>query len=607
MLALYHNDMSLCAQKVRVGLAEKKLDWESRHLVLRAAEHQQPWYLELNRRAVVPTLIDGEKVIPESNVILEYLDEAYPDPALAPLDAYGRARMRLWTKQLDEDVHDASAAILSFGIAFRHQYLERGELGKTMLEQIPNVFKRERRRDVVEKGPQSRHFVIAVERMVLLLDEMEEALSAHQWLAGDDYSLADVAFTPYLARLEHLNILGMIGERHRVADWYRRCKARPSFHDAIVKWENADYLGLMQRRGTESWPQVQRDHAGAMSLPARRQPAKVKSSTKGYCMPSFYAKRRVFVLAALVLAGLARPAAAQTYPTQNITFQVAFAAGGIADVVARFVGQKLTERLGQTVVVENRGGAGGNLAAKSVIGAAPDGYTILATTTGLAVNETATKNKGFSVDDLRPVAIVAFSPDVLAIHPSNPAKDLREFIQNGKTKSFTYGSAGVGTGPHIGAEYFFREVAKVQAVHVPFTGGAPAVTSAIGNHVDAIVLTLPTVVPPITQGLLRGIGLASATRNSAVPNVPTYGEMGFPDVYSGSWVGFFVPAKTPDAVVAKLNAEINAIMREPEAQQKMKAIGFDVMIKPEAETADYFKREVATWGKMTRAIGYSSD
>ena len=257
MLALYHNDMSLCAQKVRVGLAEKKLDWESRHLVLRAAEHQQPWYLELNRRAVVPTLIDGEKVIPEferhSRISRRGLSGCRHWRRGMPT---ARARMRLWTKQLDEDVHDASAAILSFGIAFRHQYLERGELGKTMLEQIPNVFKRERRRDVVEKGPQSRHFVIAVERMVLLLDEMEEALSAHQWLAGDDYTLADVAFTPYLARLEHLNILGMIGERHRVADWYRRCKARPSFQDAIVKWENADYLGLMQRRGTESWPQV---------------------------------------------------------------------------------------------------------------------------------------------------------------------------------------------------------------------------------------------------------------------------------------------------------------------------------------------------------------
>ena len=308
----------------------------------------------------------------------------------------------------------------------------------------------------------------------------------------------------------------------------------------------------------------------------------------------------------LVVAGLAPPACAQTYPTQNITFQVAFAAGGIADVVARLIGQKLTERLGHTVVVENRGGAGGNLAAKSVSGAAPDGYTILATTTGLAVNETATKNKGFSVDDLRPVAIVAFSPDVLAVHPSNPAKDLKEFMQR-QGEELHLWQRRRRDRPHIGAEYFFREVAKVQAVHVPFTGGAPAVTSAIGNHVDAIVLTLPTVVPPITQGLLRGIGLASATRNAAVPNVPTYGEMGFPDVYSGSWVGFFAPAKTPDAVVAKLNAEINAIMKEPEAQQKLKTIGFDVMIKSQAEATDYFKSEVATWGKMIRAIGYSSE
>jgi tripartite-type tricarboxylate transporter receptor subunit TctC len=312
-------------------------------------------------------------------------------------------------------------------------------------------------------------------------------------------------------------------------------------------------------------------------------------------------------LTTTVVSGLAQPAGAQTYPTQNITLQVAFAAGGIADVVARLVGQKLSDRLGHTVVVENRGGAGGNIAAKAVSGAAPDGYTLLATTTSLAVNETASKSKGFSVNDLRTVAIVAISPDVLAIHPSNPAKDLKEFIKNGKDKGFTYGSAGVGTGPHIGAEYFFREVAKVPAVHVPFTGGAPAVQSAIGNHVDAIVLTLPTVVPPITQGLLRGIGLASATRNSAVPNVPTYSEMGFPNVYSGSWVGFFVPAKTPDAIVAKLNAEINAIMKEPEAQQKLKTIGFDALIKSTAEASDYFKSEVETWGKMTKAIGYSAD
>jgi len=242
---------------VRVCLAEKGLDWENRHLVLRAGEHQQPWYLKLNRRAVVPTLIDGDKVVPESNVILEYLDEAFPDPPLMPGDAYGRAQVRLWTKQLDEDVHDASAAILSFAIAFRHQYLERGEAGQQMLEQIPNIFKRERRRDVIDKGPDSQHFIIAVERMVLLLDEMEEALAGHRWLVSNDYTLADVAFTPYLARLEHLSILDMVGARSHVADWYRRAKARPSFHEAIVKWENDKYLALMRGRGAEHWPQVQ--------------------------------------------------------------------------------------------------------------------------------------------------------------------------------------------------------------------------------------------------------------------------------------------------------------------------------------------------------------
>ena len=132
-------------------------------------------------------------------------------------------------------------------------------------------------------------------------------------------------------------------------------------------------------------------------------------------------------------------------------------------------------------------------------GAAPDGYTLLATTSGLAANITASKNRGFEQSDLRPVAFVAISPDVIAVHPSNPAKDLKEFIANAKTKSFTYGSAGVGTGPQIGAEYFFQEVAKVKYVHVPFQGGAPAITAALGNHVDALVLTLPPTVPQIRQ------------------------------------------------------------------------------------------------------------
>jgi glutathione S-transferase len=256
MLALYHNDMSLCAQKVRLCLAEKGLDWESRHMVLRSAEHQQPWYVKLNPRAVVPTLIHDDKVVTESNVILEYLDESFPDPALRPADPYGRARIRFWIKQLDEDIHDASAAILSFGIAFRHQYIERGELGTRMLEQIPNIFKRERRRDVIEKGLDSPFFKTAIARLLTLYRDMDDALGSHAWLAGDRYSIADAAFTPYIVRLEHLDVMGLLDSTPHTADWYRRIRARPSFQAAIVRWENDKYLDLMKRQGRENWPKI---------------------------------------------------------------------------------------------------------------------------------------------------------------------------------------------------------------------------------------------------------------------------------------------------------------------------------------------------------------
>jgi glutathione S-transferase len=257
MLTISHNDMSSCAQKVRVCLAEKELPWESRHLNLRAGEHQQDWYIKLNPRAVVPTLIDGDIVVPESNVINEYLDERFPDRPLKPADAFGRARMRLWTKQLDEGVHDAGIAILSFGVAFRHQYIKKGEAGKAMLESIPDPIKRERRRDVIEKGLDSPHFHTAIARLLELYRDMDASLAQHKWLAGDDYSIADAAFTPYVVRLDHLDIMGMLDGTPRVADWYSRLKSRPSFTDAITKWENDDYLTLMRGRGRDDWPKIQ--------------------------------------------------------------------------------------------------------------------------------------------------------------------------------------------------------------------------------------------------------------------------------------------------------------------------------------------------------------
>lgn len=255
-LALYHNDMSSCAQKVRLVLAEKGLEWESRHLDLRAGEHQKDWYIKLNPRAVVPTLMDGDIAVPESNVINEYLDERFPDPPLKPADPLGRARMRLWTKQLDEGVHDAGIAVLSFAVAFRHQYMSRGEAGKEMLESIPDPIKRERRRDVIEKGLDAPAFRIAIERLLTLYRDMDKALEKHAWLAGDTYSIADAAFTPYVVRLEHLDVLGLLELTPRTADWYRRIKSRPSFQSAIVRWENSKYLELMKKQGRENWPKI---------------------------------------------------------------------------------------------------------------------------------------------------------------------------------------------------------------------------------------------------------------------------------------------------------------------------------------------------------------
>ena len=229
-LALYHNDMSSCAQKVRLMLAEKGLEWESRHLDLRAGEHQKDWYIKLNPRAVVPTLIDGDIVVPESNVINEYLDERFPDPPLKPADPFGRARMRLWTKQLDEGVHDAGIAILSFALAFRHQYLTRGEAGKADAGKHPRSGqarappRRDREGARLAASSRSRST-----RLLTLYRDMDKALASHAWLAGDDYSIADAAFTPYIVRLEHLDVMGLLDPTPRTADWYRRIKARPSF------------------------------------------------------------------------------------------------------------------------------------------------------------------------------------------------------------------------------------------------------------------------------------------------------------------------------------------------------------------------------------------
>lgn len=299
-----------------------------------------------------------------------------------------------------------------------------------------------------------------------------------------------------------------------------------------------------------------------------------------------------------------REAVAQDYPTRPITFVVAFAAGGVADGIGRMVAQRLGETLKQTVVVENRGGAGGNLAARQVATAAPDGYTILVTTTALAINETLHRNKGFSANDLATVAIVASSPEAFAVGKANTATSLKEFLANAKGKTINFGSAGVGSGSHIAAEYFFKEIAKVPATHVPFQGGAPAINAAVGNHIDLLSITLGGgLVAQVRSGALKGLGVMSDRRVDTMQDVPTFAETGFAGFQAASWVGLFVPAKTPADVVSKLNGAVDAIVKQPDFQQRLAALGFDAVTGDQASAARRFKDDVGEWGKRVNALG----
>ena len=302
---------------------------------------------------------------------------------------------------------------------------------------------------------------------------------------------------------------------------------------------------------------------------------------------------------------LAVPAAglAQDYPSRPITMIVGFAAGGFADGFARLIGGKMSERLGQSIIIENRPGGGGNIAGALASKAAPDGYTVLVTTNGLAINETLTKNKGFAADDLKVVAVPAWAPETLSVNQGHPAKTLAEFIQMAKAKPISFGSPGVGTSGHIAAAYFFKSLAGVEATHVPFQGGAPAVNALMGGHVDAATGALAGYAGQIQSGVIRVLALASESRVPQFPNIPTYAESGYPGFLATTWVGVFVPAKTSDAIAAKLNATINDVMREPEVKSRLASQHMQVRYADRSASAAYFKSEVASWAKMVAASG----
>lgn len=252
--------MSSCAQKVRIVLAEKDLDWLGIHLSLRAGESRTEDYKKLNPKGVVPTLItEDSKVLIESTVIMEYLDDAYPKRPLKPVNPVARAQMRLWTKQLDEGVH-ASLATVSNAIAFRYQHLENRseEQLKAYFDGIPDPERLERTWHLTMNGIKSHYFEPSVRRFDKLFGDMEQTLNNEPWLAGKHYSLADIAYIPYVTRFDHLQLLGMLDERPKLQDWYRRVKILPSYAKGIGKWLNVQYLSLMKEKGEEAWPHVKK-------------------------------------------------------------------------------------------------------------------------------------------------------------------------------------------------------------------------------------------------------------------------------------------------------------------------------------------------------------
>ncbi len=308
-------------------------------------------------------------------------------------------------------------------------------------------------------------------------------------------------------------------------------------------------------------------------------------------------------IAGAVLLCSAGAAGAQDFPTKPVRLLVAFAPGGPADIIARIVGQKLGDRWKQSVVVENRGGAGGNIAAAAAAKADPDGYTILVTTSAFAVNQTLSKNPGYASDDFRAAAVVATTPNLIIGAPTLKANNLKEVVEAARTEKMTYGTAGVGTTPHLSAERIFKLEAKVDIPHAPFTGAGPAMQAVVGSHIPLASVAMSAAVENVKAGQVKGLAVTSKERVASLPNVPTARELGLGEADDTTWVVFFVPAKTPDSVISKINADIDAILRDKDTQDQLDKIGFMAVGGSAKDAEAYVQSETKRWGEIIGKIG----
>ena len=318
---------------------------------------------------------------------------------------------------------------------------------------------------------------------------------------------------------------------------------------------------------------------------------------------------RALAVSAFIL-GPAATASAQSgdYPNRPVRMINPYAPGGAVDVIARTFSQKLNEALGQSVVVDNRPGAGTNIGTEMVVRAAADGYTILLTSAVIATNVSLYKLSFDPVRDLAPVSQPLQSPFVVMINPSVPAKNMQEFLALARSRGneLTLGSAGAGTTTHLMFE-LLKAMGKFNMVHVPYKGGAPALNAVIGGEVQMSILPVTIVMPQAKAGRVRALAVTSAKRVEQLPELPTVAESGIPGYDPIGWYAVFAPAGTPRAVIMRLNTEINRILQQADVKERFIANGMFPVIGPPEALRDHLKSEISRWSAVIKSTGIQPD
>jgi tripartite-type tricarboxylate transporter receptor subunit TctC len=308
------------------------------------------------------------------------------------------------------------------------------------------------------------------------------------------------------------------------------------------------------------------------------------------------------VLAATWLLSGAVAASAQNYPSRPVRVVVGFPAGGPTDAIARIVAQKLSDNLGQQFFVENIGGAGGNTAAGQVARMTPDGYTIMAISTGFVVNPSLYAKVPYDpVKDFAPVTLVAVSPNVVVVNPQVAAKTLPELVQliRDNPGKYSFAGPGVGSTPHLGGE-LFRLAFQLDLVHVPFTGAGPAIQATVGGHTPIAFTALPPALSAVQSGQLRALGVASTERAAGMPDVPTFAEQGVKDQDADTLTGIVAPAGTPKEIVDLLYREIAKIVAQPDVKERLTVLGFNPVANTPEQYGARIRLEIDKWGKVVR-------